>query len=224
MAAMVSRSPTTILLDLDGTLVDPAPGIVGCCRHALEILGCPVAPEEDLRWVIGPPPRASFARLLGGRGDPEEALRVYRSLYGETGLFDAMVYPGVIEALASLRKRDHALVLCTSKARPFAERIVEHFGLSPYLRAVYGAELDGRLDDKGDLIAHLLEAEGIAPAATCMVGDREYDMRAAAQHGIAGIGVLWGYGDAAELRAAGATTLIASPAELPDACGLIHNA
>jgi|SRR5579859_1823022 len=214
-------TPAAILLDLDGTLIDPAPGILGCCREALEALGCPAPAEADLRWVIGPPLRESFARLLDGRGDPEEAVRLYRARYGETGLFEAAVYPGVLEALAALRALGSTLLVCTSKARPFAERIVAHFGLAPYLAGVYGAELDGRLEDKGDLIAHLLEAEGLAPEAACMVGDREHDMRAAARHGMARIGVLWGYGDAAELRGAGATTLIASPAELPDACHAI---
>jgi phosphoglycolate phosphatase len=209
---------TTILLDLDGTLIDPAPGILGCCRQALEALGCPAEPDEDLRWVIGPPLRASFARLLGGHADPEEAVRLYRSRYGETGLFEAAVYPGVVEALAALRGRGASLLVCTSKARPFAERIVEHFGLAPYLAGVYGAELDGRRDDKGDLIAHLLEAEGLRPEAACMVGDREHDIWAAARHGMAAIGVLWGYGGEAELRAAGASVLITAPGELPEAC------
>jgi phosphoglycolate phosphatase len=220
---MSPRSPTTVLLDLDGTLIDPARGILGCYRLTLEAMGRPVGPEEDLRWVIGPPPRPSFARLLGGRGDPDEAVRLYRARYAESGIFDAVVYPGVIEALAALRARGHTLLLCTSKLGSFAERIVAHFGLAPYLAGVYGAEPDGRLDDKGDLIAHLLEAEGLAAGAACMVGDREYDMRAAARHGIPGIGVLWGYGDAAELQNAGAAALIASPEELPDACELINS-
>ncbi len=219
---MASLSLNTVLLDLDGTLIDPAHGILGCCRRALEALGCPAPPDEDLRWVIGPPLRESVARLLNGRGDPEEAVRLYRALYGETGLFDAAVYPGITDALAALRARGLTLLVCTSKARSFAERIVAHFGLAPYLAGVYGAELDGRLEDKGELIAHLLAAEGLAPEAACMVGDREHDMRGAARHGIPGIGVLWGYGDADELRGAGAAALIASPVELPDACGLIH--
>jgi phosphoglycolate phosphatase len=221
---LASRSPTTILLDLDGTLVDPSVGIIACYRGALEALGYPVGPEVDLRWVIGPPPRTSFAKLMGGQGDPEEALRLYRARYGETGLFQATVYPGVVEMLAALRDRGHRLLLCTSKARPFAERVVAHFGLAPYLAGVYGAELGGRLDDKGDLVAHLLETEGLAAGAACMVGDREYDMLAAARHGMAAIGVLWGYGDEAELRRAGATALVAAPGELPDACGLINSA
>lgn len=107
----MATTPTTILLDLDGTLIDPAPGILGCCRQALEALGCPAGADEDLRWVIGPPLRASFARLLGGRGDPEAAVRLYRARYGETGLFEAAVYPGVIEALAALEARGLTLLV-----------------------------------------------------------------------------------------------------------------
>ena len=181
---MAPRPPTAILLDLDGTLIDPAVGILGCYRQVLAALGCPVGPDEDLRWVIGPPSRVSFARLLGGRGDMEEAVSLYRARYSETGIFEATVYPGVVEALAALRACGCRLLICTSKARPFAERIVAHFGLAPYLTGVYGAELDGRFDDKGDLIAHLLTAEGLVAEVACMVGDREHDMRAAARNGI----------------------------------------
>jgi phosphoglycolate phosphatase-like HAD superfamily hydrolase len=48
------------------------------------------------------------------------------------------------------------LILCTAKPKIFAERVVEHFGFASLLSAVYGPELDGRFDDKGDLIEHLL--------------------------------------------------------------------
>jgi phosphoglycolate phosphatase len=220
----VAHPPSTILLDLDGTLIDPAVGILGCYRQVLEALGRPVSPDEDLRWVIGPPSRVSFVRLLGEGADVEGAVRLYRARYAERGMFEAAVYPGIVAALASLRERGRRLLICTSKARPFAERILEHFGLAPYLAGVYGAELDGRFDDKAELIAHLLETEGVAAENACMVGDREYDILAATRHGMASIGVLWGYGDEAELRRAGATALITSPGELPDACGLINTA
>jgi len=117
-----------------------------------------------------------------------------------------------------LRARGLTLLICTSKARVFAERVADHFGLNAYLAGVYGPDLDGRFEDKGDLIAHILEAERLAPENVCMVGDRKHDMLAAAGHGIPGVGVLWGYGDEAELRAAGATVLIHEPGELPSAC------
>jgi phosphoglycolate phosphatase len=51
-----------------------------------------------------------------------------------------------------------------------------------------------------------------------MVGDRHFDLDGAAHHGLPGIGVLWGFGDRAELSAAGAEALCASAAELPGLC------
>src|SRR6266540_4152127 len=200
---MPVRKRDILLLDLDGTLVDPAPGIIGSCRHALERMGAPVGGDVDLRWIIGPPLRTSFAKLLDGRGDAEEALQFYRERYATWGLYEAKPYPEILEVLTK-RPRDGAkLMLCTSKPQPFARRVVDHFGFAPLLSAVYGPDLDGRFDDKGDLIEHLLALEGPDPDQVCIVGDREHDVRAAARHGIPTVGVLWGYGSRAELGGAG---------------------
>lgn len=208
-----------LLLDLDGTLVDPAAGIVGSCRHALAELGRPTADDADLRWIIGPPLRGSFARLLGGPQQVEAALRLYRERYAAWGLAQAEVYPGIPQALAELREAGFRLMLCTSKPAVFARQVVERFGLGAHLTGVYGAELDGQFDDKGELIGHILATEGLSPQEACMVGDREQDVRGAARNGLASIGVLWGYGSAAELGDAGAQLLARTPAELP-ACAL----
>ena len=62
-----------LLIDLDGTLVDPAPGIVGSCRYALEAMGRTAPPHGEMLWIIGPSLRQSFAILLGEDGDPEAA-------------------------------------------------------------------------------------------------------------------------------------------------------
>lgn len=218
---MAQHRPRVILLDLDGTLTDPQVGILGSYRHALAGIGFDLDPADDLRWVIGPPLRRSFAKLFAGRHDPEEAVRLYRERYAATGIFEASVYPGVIDAMAALREAGFELLLCTAKARVYAERIVEHFGFAPYLSGVYGAELDGRFDDKGELIAHILETRRLSPEAICMVGDRDNDALAAARNGAPCIGVLWGYGDEAELTAAGATPLIRLPRELPPACAAL---
>lgn len=218
---MPIRARSTLLLDLDGTLVDPAPGILGCGRRALAAFGVFPPETEDLTWLIGGPPiRESFRRLLGGRGDVEEAVRLYRQHYSEWGLYQAAVYPGVLEALTAHRARGTRLLLCTAKARGFARRVVDHFGISPLLSGVYGAELDGRFEDKAELIGHLLEAEGLQPQDVCMVGDRRGDVVAAAAHGVPAIGVLWGFGGRDELQSAGAALLIERPDELlPDRLG-----
>lgn len=205
---MPIRERPTFLLELDGTLVDPALGIVGCCRLALAQFGVRLDDSDDLRWVIGPPIRDSFRRLLDGHGDVEEGVRLYREQYSDWGLYEAVVYPGILDALARLKARGTRLILCTAKATDFARRVVDHFGVAPMLSGVYGAELDGRFEDKGDLIAHLLWKEGLNPQTVCMVGDRKHDVIAATKNAIPTIGVLWGYGGRDELEAAGAAMLI----------------
>ena len=214
----------SILLDLDGTLIDPQIGILGSYRHALQRIGFAHDPADDLRWIIGPPLRRSFAKLFGGAHDPEIAVELYREHYAAGGIFEAHAYPGIIDAMAALRRAGFELLLCTAKARVFAERIVEHFGFAPHLQGVYGAELDGRFDDKGELMAHMLETRALDPKSTCMVGDRDNDILAARRNGVASIGVLWGYGDEAELRGAGAARLIHTPEELPAACQALFSA
>lgn len=206
---------TTIMLDLDGTLVDPARGIIGGFRRALAALGEDRRPDEELRWIIGPPLRKSFAHVLGADGRVEDAITHYRSFYSDTGIFDASAYDGIHAALAALRRRASRLFVCTSKPRPFAERVIAHFNFGSHFDAVYGAELDGRFDDKGDLIAHIIEREGLAADETCMIGDRLHDILAARRHDLKSVGVLWGYGSRDELLDAGATALCDTPADLP---------
>ena len=108
---------SVLLVDLDGTLTDPAEGIVGSFRFALEALGRSPPPAAELTWIIGPPLRRSFAEMLGGTGDPEEALTIYRGRYSTEGLFEAVVYDGVRNTLADLRAAGARLFLCTGKAR-----------------------------------------------------------------------------------------------------------
>ena len=208
---------TALLIDLDGTLTDPAEGIVGCFRLALKAMGRSPPPAGELTWIIGPPLRGSFARLLGDSGDPEEALDIYRQCYSTQGLFEAAVYDGVKEALDDLRAAGTRLFLCTAKPAVYAERILARFGLKRHFDTAYGDELDGRYQDKGDLVARILDEQELEAGDCCMWGDREHDVLAANRHGIPAIGALWGYGGADELRAAGAAALCAQPSEVPAA-------
>jgi phosphoglycolate phosphatase len=208
-----------LLVDLDGTLTNPAQGIIGCFRLALETLGRPAARQADLGWIIGPPLRQSFAEMLRGAADAEEALTIYRERYASEGLYEALVYEGVREALSALNGAGARLILCTSKPHVYASRILSRFDLERHFEAVHGAELDGRHEDKGDLIAHILDERGFSPGECVMWGDRKHDVLAAWRHGIPTIGALWGFGGCEELRAAGAAALCAAPTDVPAAFG-----
>ncbi len=209
-------TPVTLLFDLDGTLTDNYAGISRSILHALDKLGVTGVGEVELRRCVGPPLRGSFARLLH-TDDPvvvERALALYRERYAVEGWRENEVYAGIDAALAALHRRGHRLMLCTSKPKIYAERIVTHFGLAGYLDAVYGAELGGRLDDKAELMAALLSAEQLESGRCIMIGDRAQDMHAANAHNVGTIGVLWGYGSRQELIDAGARMLISMPDEI----------
>ena len=74
-----------ILLDLDGTLLDPKPGIIGSVQYALHGLGLPVPPLDELLGFIGPPLRESFPRAGVAAADVEQALVLYRENYTGAG-------------------------------------------------------------------------------------------------------------------------------------------
>jgi phosphoglycolate phosphatase len=206
-----------ILVDLDGTLIDPKPGILGSIRYALQALGVPAPPLEELAWAIGPPLRTTFPLLLGDALRTEEAIALYRDNYRNGAMLEAVVYTGIPQALEMLCAAGCRLIMATAKPHHFARPIAAHFDLARHFAGIYGPELDGTRDRKADLIAHIIAQERIDPASALMIGDREHDVLAAARNGIRTIGVTWGYGSTAELTAAGATTLCTSPQALAGA-------
>ena len=208
----------TLLFDLDGTLTDPKPGIVGCIRFALNQLNVSCPDDVALETFIGPPLRRTFAQLLdtADSDEIEHAMELYRQRYARNGLYENRVYEGIPSLLEQVNEIADAAFVATSKPTVFARRIVDYFGLDHYFRNIYGAELDGRFDDKVSLVAHLLASESINITSAIMIGDRSADVLAAKANGLRAIGVLWGYGSDQELIDAGADLLVASPSELSE--------
>ena len=208
-----------MLFDLDGVLLDSRTAIVRCIEHALGVNGADVPPTAELERFIGPPLIDAFAELAG----PDAAaacLSAYRERYMHSSLEETVAAPGAAAALAAVAARV-PVAIATSKPRAFAEPLCERLGLAPYLTAVVGPELDAPHEVKTVTVVRALEALGLAPgAAAPLVGDRSHDADAARANGIPCVGVLWGIGDEAELRAAGADPIVADPAELPAALGL----
>lgn len=208
-----------LLFDLDGTLSNNHRGISRSIAHALSRLGHPEPGPNALAGVVGPPLRQTFAKLLETENQSmiEQAVALYRERYREIGWAENALYPGIPESLQALAETGHTLYVCTSKPRLFATRIVEHFGLSRHFCGIYGPELDGRFDHKVELLGHLLGEEQLDPVRCLMIGDREHDAQAARAHGVAALGVLYGFGSAEELHAAGVVGMVADPADLPEA-------
>ena len=198
---------SVLLVDLDGTLTDPAEGIVGSFRHALEAMGCAAAagrgPDLDHRPAAQALVRRRPRRAGQGRG----GARAYRARYGATGLFEAVVYDGAPEALAALRARGRAPHALHVEAQRLCRRASSSASASPAFRrrlrrrARRPVRRQGR-PDRPHPRRPEARARGLRDARRPQARRDRREPRTA----IPTIGALWGYGGEAELAAAGAAS------------------
>ncbi len=190
----------TVLFDLDGTLTDPKIGITTSVAYALEHFGITVSDLDSLIPFIGPPLLDSFAEFYGF--DPQKsqlAVDKYREYFSVKGLYQNEVYAGIPKMLAELKNCGKKLIVATSKPEVFARIILDHFNLSEYFDYIVGATEDPSRNNKGAVIAHAIKICDIDTNTAVMVGDRKHDLIGAAENNIPAIGVLYGFGDMAEL-------------------------
>lgn len=206
-----------ILFDMDGTLTDSGPGITRCVRHALRTFHIEVENIEDLRAFVGPPLRSQFHAYAGlSKEDCELAVEKYRERYTTLGIYENDLYPGIFDLVSDLYKEGYRLAVASSKPQVFVERILKHFHLDTYFEVVVGSELDGRREDKAEVIRTALEKLKVVERddIPLMVGDRKNDVAGAKTCQIPCIGVSYGYGSRKELSLAGADWIVDSVKEL----------
>ena len=175
-----------ILFDVDGTLIDSAPGILNTLEMVFRDMGVDLT-NVNLRRYIGPPLRKSFAEHFSDPAKIEEATERYRMIYHEKGSHEGGVYPGVPEMLRRLK--DAGFTLCTATCKPTEV-------VTPILEEQGIAALQGK--------------------RVLMVGDRSDDLQGAANCGLDAAGVLYGYGSREELEPFHPKLLVESCKELTD--------
>lgn len=194
-----------ILIDLDGTLTDPKVGITTSARYGLEKIGHPISDEVNIDWIIGPPLKASLAKILNVEADhvlAEQALMGYRERFAVKGLYENHVFEDVADTLAELKRRGYRLFVATAKPTVYAKQILEHFDLAQYFTDIHGSELNGDRTNKAELIQYILAQQQLQADQCMMVGDREHDIFGARHNGIDTIAVNYGYGSQEELALA----------------------
>lgn len=205
------------LFDLDGTLTDPAVGIVNSLRHGMEAVG--IDPEQflPLEQFIGPPLQESFAAMGLDPAGVTAAIAGYRERFAVSGIFENRVYDGIVDILTALASAGWELAIATSKPEPFTTRILDHFELTPFFSVMAGATMDGKRRHKRDVIEHALAQlrwDANAAGRTVMIGDRNVDIAGGAAFDLTTIGVAWGYGSVEELIEAAPSAMAAVPGDL----------
>ncbi|QJI39558.1 HAD hydrolase-like protein [Pseudomonas sp. ADAK2] len=206
-----------IIFDMDGTVLDSAPGIVESLTYAIRQLGHDFIPDAETQKLFGPPMNQVVAELLAPFADDriDECLHLYRSHYREQGLYQSLPYAGITRALSYFSERNYSLFIATSKRQEFAEKMLIHNGLFDSFQAIFGTSPDGKLDDKADLVKTLLASLAMPPSGVFMIGDKRDDMQAARRNAVVPVGALWGYGAVDELKNSGAHALADTPWALP---------
>ncbi|MBF0805508.1 MULTISPECIES: HAD hydrolase-like protein [unclassified Streptococcus] len=200
-----------LFFDLDGTLVDSGPGIRAAFQYAFTKLNLTVPNDSELDTLIGPPLERSFALYLP-EDKVEEAIRLFRNYYKEKGVYQADPYPGIKEALQTLKEQGHYLAITTSKNQPMAQVMVQHFEFQPYFQEVFGALPDSH--DKIDVLKRGLEVAKAPKEQSFIIGDTRFDMAAGRDLQIGCVGVEWGYGTSDSLTENGAQVLLAKTHDL----------
>ncbi len=191
---------TTVLFDLDGTLVDSAPDLRTAANKLLGQENRRVVSLDEITGMIGDgvPKLVERAFLATGSGvssDDLAALSARFLQFYEPHAADLTVpFPGAIDCLARLKDQGYKLALCTNKPYDATLEILATLGLADGLDAVIGGDtLPGiKKPDPRHLLAALdrLAAE---PATAVMVGDHANDVTAAKAAGIATIVCRFGY-------------------------------
>ena len=215
----MASTPILIVFDCDGTLADSQHIITEAMRFAFQSTGL-VAPERSsVLRIVGLSIGEAVAALAPDQCQArrEEVVRVFRERSTALRLNPNMrepMFPGAASLLRTLTEREDVILgLATGKSRRGASRIIEQNGLDGAFATIQTAD-DAPPKPHPAMLFQAMRETGTSPEMTIMIGDTSYDMLMAASAKVAGIGVTWGYHTKAELRHAGAKTIVHSFAEL----------
>jgi phosphoglycolate phosphatase len=220
-ASFASAQPPTagyrlVIFDWDGTLLDSVGSIVACTQATLEELDVAAVPEDTIRAVLGLGLRETVETLCPGCDEElfQRVLATYRKhWFGGYGR-RPVLFAGVAETVAELRRLGYLLAVATAKGRPGLDADLEATGLASHFATTRTVSESPSKPHPG-MVLDILGELGVAPAEALMVGDTTHDLRMAANAGVAGVAVCSGSHPRAELEALEPAGCLASAAELP---------
>ncbi len=184
-----------VFFDLDGTLMDTSRGIIHAIDYVIEKFHLAALTEDEQRSFIGPPIQNSFQGHYGLTGDQSRELAaVWRNVYKDKFLLEAMPYEGIYDVLCLCREHGIKTGVATNKREDYARELLDHFHFTTLLDCIVGTDFAGRLT-KPDLIHICMDKTGVTDSKQCiMVGDTEGDWEAAQKAGVRFLGVSYGFG------------------------------
>lgn len=213
----------TIAFDLDGTLVDTAPDLVGALNDTLAEVGHPPLPFDAVRLMVGRGARALLERGFAAAGDPLDATRApplverFIAIYLARIARESRPFPGVVAALAALKAAGARRVVCTNKLTGLSTALLDALDLTRWFDAVVGADQAPAPKPDPRLLIAAVDAVGGDLTRTVMVGDSATDVGAAKAAGAPCLLVSFGYTETA-VADLGGDMIVGDFAAVPAAC------
>ncbi|MCH5461843.1 HAD hydrolase-like protein [Secundilactobacillus sp. HBUAS58055] len=207
-----------VFFDFDGTIANSERGIIHAVKSMVDELNLPHLSDVQYRLFIGPTITDSLKKFFPSLTEKQvsTAVKAYKKNYESSGLFDLEIYPGIEDALTTMRAAGYQLNIASAKPESVLRKIIDEFQLNHYFDGIYGAS-EGKIKriKKTDILAYAIETSHAQRDQSVMVGDRYTDMKGGNDNHVKTLGVTYGFGDAAELRASNASALVSTPEELP---------
>lgn len=215
---------THAVFDLDGTILNTLEDLARACNYVCELHGWPTFPLDAYRYKVGNGmlklvERIMPAEYLGDEVMFAQVLAEFRARYAEHKEDHTAPYPGIIEALDSLRAAGITLAVLTNKDHDAALSLVERF-FGRRFTVVQGALPTFPPKPAAPITRYVLEQLGADPRTTLFVGDSDVDVQTGHNAGLPVAGAAWGFRGVAELEAAGADFILEHPDELITLAGV----
>jgi phosphoglycolate phosphatase len=219
---MTALAHATIAFDLDGTLVDTAPDLIGSLNAVLAEQGLPPHPVTAARRLIGGGTRQLVERgfaQAGGTPDPqrlpalvERMVEIYLGRISQ----ESAPFEGLETALDQLSASGARLAVCTNKREGLSRTLLDALGLTRRFAAIVGSDTTPTIKPDPAGLIHAIREAGGDPAHAVFVGDSITDLLTARAAAVPAVGVSFGYSETA-VETLGFDRLIDSYAELPQA-------
>jgi phosphoglycolate phosphatase len=187
-----------IIFDFDGTLFDSRPEIINTIKKAFETNCLDYDPGALEKLRIGPPLRDILAELAGkaNAGQLDKLIASFRLIYDNSAFDATLPYPGCMETLDKLLKKNINLFIATNKPGLCTGRIIEKHGLRHYFKEIVNIDsIAERRLSKYEMLELLIDRFDMVRAETLMIGDTARDIEAACKSGIKSSIAAYGYGD-----------------------------
>ena len=193
----LKTAPPALIFDLDGTLADTAPDLLGATNAVLAARGRPLLDLAHLRHMVGFGAVALILQAMEASGTPvtEEEMppliEIFLAHYREHIADGSRLFPGVAETLAELKGRGARLGVLTNKPQELTDMLLPRLGLEGMFAATYGAGRKAYTKPDPRIFHEVVEDCGGGPGV--MIGDSITDLSTARAAGAPCILFTYGY-------------------------------